>query len=292
MTRNHSKIDRRAVFASAAAAALLAATGVRAAQTPQRGGRLRLALSGASRLDGFDPRLPAGLFMRVASGAVFETLTEIAADGALHPELALDWQSNNAATRWELSLRQDARFHDGSGFTAADAAASLGLHLGNPVLNLAEVRATGPYRIEVALHDGAPDFPYRLSDPQFIMLPQGDLKRAMAEGIGTGLYRIAQFQPGARALVSRVAEHYKDGRAGWFDELELVSIPAAEVRAEALAGGYVDGADLAPDFRGPGMLPAPRGVAQAVAAGVACPPQIGTCAPMDNFRAGERWWFA
>ncbi|MBT3467245.1 MAG: peptide ABC transporter substrate-binding protein, partial [Rhodobacteraceae bacterium] len=42
-----NRIDRRVLFTSGAAAALLAATGVSAQTTPHRGGRLRAALSGA-----------------------------------------------------------------------------------------------------------------------------------------------------------------------------------------------------------------------------------------------------
>ena len=46
-----NRIDRRLLFTSGAAAALLAATGVSAQAAPRRGGRLRAALSGASRAD-------------------------------------------------------------------------------------------------------------------------------------------------------------------------------------------------------------------------------------------------
>ena len=60
MTR--SLMDRRALFASGAAAALLAATGVSAASMPKAGGRLRMALSGAARSDTWGQG--DGLFMR------------------------------------------------------------------------------------------------------------------------------------------------------------------------------------------------------------------------------------
>ena len=46
MTKTRSLMDRRALFATGAAAALLAATGVSAAALPKQGGRLRMALSG------------------------------------------------------------------------------------------------------------------------------------------------------------------------------------------------------------------------------------------------------
>ncbi len=75
---SRQRLDRRALFASGAAAALLAARGLSAGVLPKRGGKLRLALSGAARSD--DWTRGDGLFMQVAKlGLVYETLTEIAA---------------------------------------------------------------------------------------------------------------------------------------------------------------------------------------------------------------------
>ena len=64
-----TRMDRRALFASGAAAALLAATGASLADTPKKGGTLRLAVPRDDSLE------------QVARGAVFDTLTEIAPDG-------------------------------------------------------------------------------------------------------------------------------------------------------------------------------------------------------------------
>lgn len=65
-----TRIDRRALFTSGAAAALLAATGAALADAPRSGGILRLAV----------PR-DGDLMDHVARGAVFDTLTEIGPDG-------------------------------------------------------------------------------------------------------------------------------------------------------------------------------------------------------------------
>ncbi len=293
MKAGRPRIDRRAVFASAAAAALLAAAGVGAGAAPHSGGRLRLALSGAARSDSFDPRRPAGVFMRVAAlGAVFDTLTEVAADGTLRPELALGWQANADASVWEFTLRRDAVFHNGAGFGAADAVASILLHGPESGLNLAGVQALDPYRIKITLTAGNPDLPFVLSAPRFVMLPHRQTAQAMTQGVGTGLYKVARFHPGGHLLAERVSGHYKDGRAGWFDELELVSITAPQVRTEAMLGEYVDAVDQPASHHALGLLPAPPGMAQAVSARIACQAQIGTSSLMDNYRAPERWWFA
>ena len=285
MTRRDPHLDRRALFASAAAATLLAATGVSAAGLPRRGGRLRMALSGAARDDSWAKG--DGLFMQVArQGLVFDTLTEVAADGTLRGELATHWRSSEDSRVWHFDLRQDVVFHDGAAFSAADVVASA---QGFPD---GVVQQTGRYQVRINLFVPEPDLPFRLSGPEFYIAPA----HAMGSGIGTGLYRVTRFAPGQQLLTERVMTHYKDGTAGWFDEVELVSVPAEGVRAEALGGYLVDAADLNDPQLVAGLpdvitLPDQHCVTQGVSTDLMQPAQIGSAAPMDNLRAGERWWF-
>jgi peptide/nickel transport system substrate-binding protein len=281
MSGRSSLLDRRALFSSAAAAALLAATGVSAAGMPRRGGRLRMALSGAARSD--DWVTGDGLFMQVArQGVIFDTLTEVAADGTLRGELATGWKSAEGGRIWWFDLRQGVTFHDETPFTARDAMASLQLAFGENA-GVAELNRRA---ILVTLAMADPSLPLRLSSPEFVIRPA----RAPEAGIGTGLYRLRRFTPGRQLLAARIAGHWREGEAGWFDEVELVSIPAAEVRAQALAEGMVDAADLAPGNAIPAATLFPDG--SATAARLALPGQTGTAHPMDNLRAAERWWFA
>jgi ABC-type transport system substrate-binding protein len=279
-------MDRRALFASATAAALLAATGVSATSTPRRGGRLRLALSGASRADTWTQG--QGLFMQMArQGLVFDTLTEVAADGTLRGELATDWTASEDARAWRFTLRRDVAFHDGQPFAAADVVASAqGFEDGT-------VTATGSHQVVFDLYAPDPALPLRLAQPAFYI----SAAHAMGQGIGTGLYRVKHFTPGQRLLTERVSTHYKDGSAGWFDEVELTSIPSEEVRAQALREYLVDGVDVtdAATLRGTpdiALMPNDRRVAQAISTDVHHAPTVGAQRPFDNLRAAERWWFA
>lgn len=297
MTRR-PHIDRRALFASGAAAALLAATGLASQPGRARGGRLRMALSGASREDTFDTRQSSGLFMQVAMvGSVFDTLTEIAADGTLRGELATAWQSDQAAQVWTLSLRDGVLFHDGSVLSASDVAASLALHRDGILADIAKISTPGDNQITVGLAASDPGFPYRLSDPRLVVYPSGNMTKAMAEGIGTGLYRTHRFVPGRQFIGKRVAQHYKDGQAGWFDSVELVGLSSDIVRAEALRDHFVDAADLTHtadlgNISKLRLLPEEDFMTAAVDECIAFPLQIGTRWPMDNLRAAERWWMA
>jgi len=279
-------MDRRALFASAAAATLLAASGVSAASVPQRGGRLRMALSGALRSDTWGRG--DGLFMQVArQGVVFDTLTEVAADGTLKGELARGWTSSPDARDWVFDLRTDVTFHDGAPFTSADVVASAQGFEGGQVEALDQPR--------VAFHLNAPDpsLPLMFAQPQFYIQPA----HALGSGVGTGLYRVTTFVPGQHLRATRVAGHYKGDSVGWFDEVELTSIPADAVRAEALGTYLVDATDLTDAAGLSGntdiaFLPDSQRITAAVSRDVAQPAQISGLRPLDNLRAAERWWFA
>jgi peptide/nickel transport system substrate-binding protein len=242
-------LNRRRLLTSGAAAAIFAASGLGATAAPARGGHLRLGLSGGTASDGFAAARPFGTFMKVAgAGLVFDTLTEIAADGTLRGELATSWESADGARVWVLGLRRGVVFHDGRPFTSDDAVASLRRHTrpgartpAAPLLaDVTEIRRLSAHSLKISLAAPNVDFPFLLSDPHLVMHPARDWRAALGGGIGTGLYRLETFEPGRRLLAARVPGHWKDGEAGWFDSVELLSLPARKARIEALATGRVD----------------------------------------------------
>jgi peptide/nickel transport system substrate-binding protein len=278
-------VDRRALFASGAAAALLAAAGVSAGPLPQQGGKLRLALSGASRKDSWAKG--DGLFMQVARlGVVFEALTEVAADGTLRPELATAWNASTDSRSWSFDLRRDVMFHDGQVFGASDVAASLRRSIGPT----ATIEAEGPQRVRVTLDSPDPAFPFTLAAPAHVIRPA----HALDKGIGTGLYQLMHFAPGQQLLAQRSPNHWKDGQAGWFDRIELVSIPSEAVRVQALAEYLVDAVDLT-DGTPLAIfddIAVHLDAGQAASRSIAMPGNIGTRHSMDDLRAAQRWWAA
>ena len=277
-----SRIDRRALFASGAAAALLAATGTSLDAQPRRGGTLRLAV----------PR-DGGLMDAAARGAIYDTLTEIGPDGVLKGELAKSWRSSPDARVWHFDLRPDVVFPDGAALTAADVIASLEAH-GFPKDRLG-VKATGELSLQLELATPNGDLPYLLADSSLIITKDGQMASAFEPANGTGLYRITRLQEGRQMRLSRVDTHYKDDQAGWADHVDIIVIPDAAVRAEALREGYVDVAAL-PEPKG--LLkrgeftyhPSAQNMALATHRGIGMPRQIGTRAPLDDGRIAERWW--
>lgn len=271
-----SRLDRRALFTSGAAAALLAASGVSLNAAPRRGGRLRLAVPRA------DARFEAAM-----RGAVYETLTEVGPDGLLRGELATSWTSDTGGRSWVLELRRDARFHDERPFTSDDAAKSLQAHGLK-----ADLDVDGAHRVRLRLDAQNPQLPYLLADPSMVMLSEG-IEGDMPDG--TGLYQTQSYRAERHFLGRRVQPHYKDGLSGWFDEVEIAVIPDPGVRAEALRDGFVDVADL-PQAEGLGdtsaliLRPNAEAIELAARDGVGVPKQLGSRAPLDDGRIAQRWW--
>ena len=278
-----TRLDRRALFTSGAAAALLTASGVSLEAAPRAGGRLRLAVAREE-----------DALTRVAKGAVFDTLTEIGPDGALLGELACQWQGNADAREWLFDLRDGTEFHNGTALGAGDVVASIRAH-SDVLRDVIAVEAVDRLQIRLVLKHGNPDLPYLLADPALIIAPGGQVDLPLSRAIGTGLYRVGRVQERWHFLGNRVERHYKDGLAGWVDSIEVIVISHADVRAEALRDGYVDVAALPlPDgLLGRGEFqyhPSVQDMALAAQHGVGVPKRIGSRSALDDGRIAERWW--
>jgi peptide/nickel transport system substrate-binding protein len=204
----------------------------------------------------------------------------------LRSELATGWKARDGGRVWQFDLRADVIFHDETPLTAQDVMASLSLMIDG---ELAEI---SPLTIEITLREAMRDLPLVLSQPEYVIRPAHDLEGS----VGTGLYRVTMFDPGKRLLTKRVSTHYKDGTAGWFDEVELTSIPSEAVRGQALGEYLVDAvdlrdADVVAAFDDIAVMPNAARPSFAVLSEVAQPTRIGSLHPLDNLRAAERWWF-
>ncbi|NVO56849.1 peptide ABC transporter substrate-binding protein [Rhodobacteraceae bacterium B1Z28] len=272
-----TRIDRRALFASGAAAALLAATGASLADTPKFGGVLRLAVPRDDSLE------------QVARGAVFDNLTEIAPDGTLRGELVTGWQTDADARVWTFDLRDDAVFHDGGALDVGDVLAVLD--------DFGRTEALAPNRVYLELSEANPGLPFLLADSRFVITRAGQGVTPLNSANGTGCYRVDRAEDDRHFLGRRAASHYKDGQAGWVDALEIIVIPDAHVRAEALRDGYVDVVAVPnPEdtrrIRGLRYYPSEADMALAVSSNVGMPRQIGQRGLLDDGRIAERWWMA
>lgn len=242
-------ISRRGLLKTGAAAGVLAVTGMPLMAAPKRGGTLRLGIAGANSSDSWDSRTHSDTFMIMAChGAVFGTLTQVAANGELIGELAEGWEASADAKTWTFNLRKGVTFHNGKAFGADDVIESLNMHLAEgaksaakPIVEpIIEMKKMGDHQVQMTLSTGNADFPFLLSDYHLCMYPAGQVEEAIAKGIGTGMYKVESFNPGVRVTMSRVDSHYKDGKEGWFDSVEMIAINDSAARMNALMTGQID----------------------------------------------------
>ncbi|HLJ87271.1 MAG TPA: ABC transporter substrate-binding protein [Candidatus Angelobacter sp.] len=145
---------------------------------------------------------------RLAS-LLFETLTEIDAQGRLRPRLAVSWQPEPGSRVWRFQIRP-ASLNDGSVLTASVVGASL--KAASPEWRIV---VNGKQAISIETPSPVPHLPELLSLPRFAIV------KRLADGtmIGTGPFKLSEWQPGERALFA-ANEEYWGGRP-YLDAMEV-----------------------------------------------------------------------
>ncbi|MEM7226279.1 MAG: ABC transporter substrate-binding protein [Pseudomonadota bacterium] len=217
------------------------------ADTPKRGGHLKLALAGGHTTDSLDGATLGDTFaIMLTMGGTFDALTEVAADGSLKGELAESWEASDDAKEWTFKLRKGVEFHNGKPFGADDVIATINHHLDDaskssakPIVKPIEsMKKDDEHTIIFTLQEGNADFPYLLSDYHLMIMPAGQFAESIAKGIGTGGYVLESFDPGVSAMVKRNPNDYRDDRS-WFDSFEIIGANDVVARTNALTTGEV-----------------------------------------------------
>jgi peptide/nickel transport system substrate-binding protein/oligopeptide transport system substrate-binding protein len=167
-------------------------------------------------------REPAGIVPSVAVDStallvvdtLFDSLTDVTADGTIRPSAAVDWESFERGRRWRFTLRAGARYHDGTPVRAQDFITAwtmtvdqgrTGAHLQDVVGyralragradRLVGLRAPDERTLEVRLHRPNMELPAILAHPSLGPVPRSALDNAGTftdHPIGNGPYLMAE----------------------------------------------------------------------------------------------------
>ena len=178
----------------------------------------------------------------------------------LEPAIAESWQSIDDVT-FELKLRKDVKFHDGSGLTAADVKYSVERFLGDSVDEMLAPYATATRNVykrvdivddyTVRLVTNAPDpaLPLRLFNLYVVSKAAVESMGLEAYGqkaIGTGPYKVAEFVPNSKLRLEAFDDYY--GGPPPFSEITFTAIPEIATRIAGLQSGELDFViDVPPD---------------------------------------------
>ena len=221
------------------------------AETPKKGGLMKLAMGHGSTTDTYDPAIITNGFEWVMAYAISNTLVELSANGELIPALAESWDTSDDATQWTFKLRKGVEFHDGRSLTAKDVVASFNHHRGEeskstvkPLVEpIEEIKVDDDQTLVFTLSGGNADFAFNLNEAPLAIFPSdGEGNLDWKDGIGSGGYMLDSFEPGVRAFFKRNPNYWKEGHAH-ADEVELLTIADATARSNALVTGEVHAID-------------------------------------------------
>jgi peptide/nickel transport system substrate-binding protein len=227
----HSRLQ----LIAAASLVLVAWATAEASSRPRYGGTVRILLH--ERFNSLDPLgdddHPTARD-RVCR-LLYDTLTQMDAQGHAHPRLAASWRAESGNRIWYFNLRL-ANFQDGSVVTAPDVVASL-THRSQGWRVTAVDQQTVRIEVPVAI----PHMPELLALSRFSIIKRNNDNSL----VGSGPYKLNSWQPGERVVLS-ANDDYWGGRP-YPDSIEFQL--GASLRDQLLERqlGQYSAADLAVD---------------------------------------------
>ena len=218
---------------------VVAATSAMASLRPRYGGTLRVQMRG--RIATTDPRQwPSDSIQAAATeqlaALVFDRLVRFDDHGSLRSVLAISWEHDEHAKRWQFRLRSTVRFSDGTPLTPEATALALQQLLGNAF----DVSATSDSVVILADHS-LPDFPAQLATGRYFIF------HSAADGTlsGTGPFSVTDWPAGGAPakLVLTANESCWAGRP-FVDTIEVTMGVDPQQQANAIAFGQADVVEL------------------------------------------------
>ena len=265
-----SELSRRQLLQSGAAGAvalssvgsLLAACGSDsesttsgAGGTPQRGGKLRVAMVGGTPDDTLEADAAYNFPQVMRNFALYNGLVALDASGeGISNVLAEEITSNDDATSWTIRLKPDITFHNGKPLTAKDVLFTFN-RIADPKLLLSGFTAVAPLDLKNAKVVDAVTLELPMKTPYatfidqicnnyyFGIVPEG---YDPAKPIGTGPFKFDSFTPGEQSVFVRNPDYFKTDLP-YLDELTIIdSFADATAALNALKSGTVDVFENAP----------------------------------------------
>lgn len=177
------------------------------------------------------------------ANAVYDYLIDITPTSEIRPRLARAWSVSEDGLTWMFELNEGVKWHDGSDFSADDVIWTFN-RLRDPDQSGAsdllgaidEITADGN-TVVFQLSQPNPDFLHNLSDNRALIL-KADTEDP-TNFIGTGPFKMDDFRPEDRAVLSRNEDYYLEGQPA-MEGLEFIYFGDTNAAVNALEDGAVD----------------------------------------------------
>lgn len=229
------------------------------APAPQGPTDLVLRVATGEDFDSIDPHRGQGLTHTTWIPLVYETLVWVDVTGTPVPGIAKSWEISPDGTRYEFTLRDDVRWHNGRTLVADDVKANIerianpdtGAALAGPFGNIASIET--PNSTTVILNLATPNSAL-LANLAFqgragLIAPEAiDADNTIVDHVGTGPFVFDDYRVGDRYVVSANPDYW--GGAPTLSGVEVRIIPDASTRLAAVRQSEIDFAWLPPVAQG------------------------------------------
>ncbi|MEP3676855.1 ABC transporter substrate-binding protein [Sulfitobacter sp.] len=245
----HTPNRRSFLQISASALALAASLPAQQAFAATSGGTLRVALNITPSV--LNPMLARVNSEYMLGELLYSGLTTLATDMSAQPDLAIEWASNEDASEWVFTLRDNAVFSNGDPVTPDDVAASFAKLLdpetgapGRRNLGPIEaVAATGPHEVTITTSSPYADLPVALSYPTAKIIPasiaNGDFESLATTPVGSGPFLLKEYLPDQKAVVVRNPDYFLPDQP-YLDQIDILTFPDAAGAVAAVLAGEVE----------------------------------------------------
>lgn len=223
-----------------------------AATRPHYGGTVRAAMQSAPNALALPAASDPSAYWDLARilSLVGDNLIHVDAEDRPHPALAITWQHDSISRHWQFTLRRGVRFHDNSLASPAAIAQILGALHPNWKVQASQVFASAGYSKDASMSGDslaidtdtpAPSLLAELALPRNLILT----RNAAGIPIGTGPFRVTEFQPG-KSLKLVSSDECWSGRP-FIDGVEFEFGKSLREQALALELGRVEIVEATPE---------------------------------------------
>lgn len=206
------------------------------------GGTLRVASLPIVQLD---PAFISADSEVLIANAVYDYFVDVDAANQIQPRLARDWGVSDDGLTWTFKLVENAAWHDGDPFTAADVVYTFNRlrdpGLGSPTAdlyaNVTDITASGDYEVTFTLAESNPFFLFDLSDNHALVIKNGTTDAT--DFNGTGPFKLADYVPEDRVQLVANDSYFIDGQPS-LDGVDIIFFNDETAAVDALRGGQVD----------------------------------------------------
>jgi peptide/nickel transport system substrate-binding protein len=181
---------------------------------------------------------------------VGDSLVKVDAEDRARPALAISWQRDSTSRHWQFILRHGVKFHDGSLASPAAIAQILGALHPNWKVQASQVFASASPSVDNSTNGGSLTIDTDVPDLSLLAelaLPRNLILTRNASGIpiGTGPFRVTEFQPG-KSLKLVSSDECWSGRP-FIDGVEIEFGKSLREQALALELGRADLVEALPE---------------------------------------------